>query len=350
MKLRTVQIVQRTLLVAGATAVGLLAAEIFLHLFATRPVIASEWLLDRPDMMDEDSIFSSPEFRKGEHYEVDQTLPIMVALGDSFTERYPVAHEDSYPAVLARLLEKSGSPANVIALGMGDAGPDQQLVVFEREVLPRLTPDVVVWQLYANDEGNNIDRAAYTIAEGRLERLDAERNWLYRRTLFYERVPFHDTLRQNSFLFRYLLKVAELAENAAVPAAYESDPKAWARDKIRLEIARMDELAAKHDFRSYLLLVAPEALSLSIRSREEAPPHVAEFARSYERLLKLLERRADFIDARFYEADARTPRDDIWINDGRDPLSPGGRHFDETGYGLLAELVFERLREDGRLR
>ncbi len=34
---------------------------------------------------------------------------------------------------------------------MGNSGPDQQLRYFDKHLLPRIKPDIVVWVFYAND-------------------------------------------------------------------------------------------------------------------------------------------------------------------------------------------------------
>ena len=76
------------------------------------------------------------------------------------------------------------------------------LRAFEREVLSRIDPNVVVWQFYPNDEWDNVAKAVFAIDGERLVPLDATRNWLHRRQRLYARVPFRETLLSHSYTNR----------------------------------------------------------------------------------------------------------------------------------------------------
>jgi len=248
----SIRSVSLAVLVVVVTAVTLLVVEFALHRFTAKPIITTEWLFEHRGILSEDAIFVNPTFRRDSHYETDDSLVTVVALGDSFTEGHPVDNEDSYPAILNGLLAEAGVGVNLIDMGMGDTGPDQHLRVFEGEVLTRITPTVVIWQFYPNDEWDNVVKAVYTITDDRLMPLDASRNWLYRRQVFYHRMPFREALRRSSYLFRYLLKVPERWRTAAVPRNHAKQPRPWGLRKIALAIERLNELWRKPRFPSVL--------------------------------------------------------------------------------------------------
>ena len=80
---------------------------------------------------------------------------------------------------------------------------------------------------------------------------------------------------------------------------------------------------------------------------------------NYEKLHELLGERPDFINAWFGDIQARSHSPDfkelqtpaeagsgIFADEDRDSNELGGRHFNETGYWLLADAVSRRLLDD----
>jgi lysophospholipase L1-like esterase len=322
-----------------------LLGEGALRALAPRPDLMSEWALALDGVLDEEIIFLGPLFRSDEHYQRQEGLRDVVLLGDSFTQGYPVAPEAAYPSVLRARLSERGMPVNLIAIGMGDSGPDQQLRVFERELLGRLTPDVVVWQFYPNDEFDNVVKAVYGIREGALVPLDATRNWLYRRQQLYARIPLREALRHRSYLFRYAMKSAERVRAHAVPRRYPGGAPRWGLDKLRLEIERMKALGRERGFLTYFVLVAPEVLYLD--PAERSADSTAFLLAPYERMSELLRGQPGFIEARFDDPGSGLPAAHLFVGGDRDRNARGGRHFNETGYRLLADRVLSRLVADG---
>lgn len=325
----------------------LLAAEAALRALSLRPKLETEWLLGRPDMLRPGPIFFDPATERDVYYET-RDRPIVVALGDSFTQGYPVSKADSYPAVLADLAAERDIPVSVIAICAGNTGPDQQLHVFEHELLPRLTPDVVVWQLYANDIGDNVSKAVFSIDENRLVPIDGYYNWLYWRQRLHGLVPFAEWLVAESYVYRFLLKAFERLQILAVPREHRDHPEVWALEKIRLVVDRMRGHADRNGFRFYVLLIAPQSAYLDAEARRE--DEISGFTRRYRQLRDMLSNEPGFIDAVFRGADGVTLDGGVFMDDGRDPGRLGGRHFDEQGYRRLAELVLARLVADGELR
>ena len=336
----------RATLVVAVAFSTVCAVELVLHRLVERPVIASEWVMNRDGWLDPDVIYYPTALRDERAYQTDPSLPVVVAVGDSFTKGYPVKPHDRYPRVLARALVEAGTPANVIAFGLGDSGTDQELRAFERDVLPRLRPDVVVWQLYPNDEWDNVVKATYVIDDGALQPIDVSSHWIQRRQRLYDRIPFAGPLKDSWLVFRFALKAAERGQTSRVPADYGKSPHFWGLEKIRLAIARMKELASDNGYRLYIMLVAPQCAYIP---RTERSHDMETFVIAYARLLALLEDEPGFIDARFSDAADRNLAIELFDDGGRDPLAYGGRHFNESGYAMLADLVRARLVRDGAL-
>lgn len=332
------------LTLVSSTAVALVAGEAVLRAIGGAPEIVSEDALDKDDWFDREIIHLPPAYCSDRYYAVDEARPKLVALGDSFTKGMPVAPSASYPSLLRAVLAARGHPTNVIDLGMTDTGPDQHLRMFERELLTRLTPDVVVWQFYPNDAWDNLVKPTYDIRDGALVPRESWRNWLYRRQQFYRAAPFRDALRSSSYFFRYLLRAAEHWQTYAAPPEFSQNPWMWGFEKIRLAVGRMNALGKERGFRVYYVLVAPQAVYFAPAARS---PESDRFGNGYDRMFELLRREPTFIDARFHAFDDRGPAEEIFVDASRDGAGPGGRHFNENGYQLLADLVYARLIADG---
>lgn len=120
------------------------------------------------------------------------------AVGDSTTQAYQVSDGEAYYDVLARL----DPTLEVFGYGVGGYGTVQQAMVLER-FWDEIRPDVVVWQMCANDlinndwrleaasnEHNNHMARPYLGADGRIElrHPDLGLGWLARRSLLMRRV------------------------------------------------------------------------------------------------------------------------------------------------------------------
>ena len=335
----------RALIVAAALFVGLGIGEIGLQLFGRLghgPFLHSEYLLDDPSqrLLDTDLSLVLPRLADPAHYSANPSLPTLVAIGDSFTEGLAVEEDHSYPAALKRILAREGFAANVINAGQADSGPDQQLRLFERYVLPNLAPGIVVWTFFGNDVSDNYTTPVYDIAGGELVALDASRNFLHIRHKLILGFPLPLAVKQSSGLFRLLLKSTELLEGRDAPSGQVERRRKWALDKLRLELLEMRRLGEQKRFQLYPVLISPEARYF----QQSDPQQWSEFwaIEQTQYLRPVLEIQPNFIDAWFPGVDP----DEIFTRRPQEDSIVGGRHFNEAGYALLAETIAARILED----
>jgi len=324
--------------------VALLGLEATLRLWGYRPPLQSGWMLTSPYLVPDADVIMIPRFLLApSFYHPAGDGPLVLAIGDSFTQSYPVDAADSYPAVLERALGRRGVRAVVANAGMGDSGPDQQLRLLQTRLLPRLHPAVVVWSLYANDLWDNVLRAVFTIEGGTLRPRSGFRNWIYVRQRLFDLAPLPQSVKRNSYVFNIVLKAVELGAKAAVPPEYARDPTAWGARKLRLELDEFERLAHAHGFTGYVLLIAPQSVYLAATDPAAWRDHWS--AVEHRKLTALLDGRDDLIDAWLGAEHAG----DIFADDGRDEGALGDRHLNEAGYAMLGELVAARLLRDGAL-
>lgn len=344
-------------LAAAATLAAFVLVESALRICP--PQVASAWVLGtHKRVLDPDVIYVDPHHTDPSFYRRDPKLPTVVALGDSFTEGFPLPAPHSYPSCLERILKRAGYPANVINLGTGDSGPDQQLRLFRRYALEYAQPDVVIWQFYENDIWDNVTKPVYTFTDGRLEPLRATDNWMYRRQLFYDATPLPRFVKRYSYVYQYMLKSAERWAMAEVPEAYANDPVRWANEKIRLEITQMEGLASVRGFRVYYVVVPPQAMSMNATGDATGDDaiRIERLKARHDSLRGLLTSRPGYIDLDF-RRDRRERRSRanegakaawlrFYVGGGRDLSHLGSRHLNQAGYHSIAHRIARRLIAD----
>ncbi len=327
-KLRT-----RIGLCLGSVFASILIAELALRVFGDDLKLSQpSYLQGRFRVIDRDLIMIPRRYLEESHYQTEEGADVIVTLGDSFTKGFPVRSEDSYPEVLKQLLREAGWQVDVLNVGMGNSGPDQQLRLFEKHLLPRVKPSIVVWVFYANDLYDNIRQPTYDIEDDALVPRDCSDHWLYVRQQFYDAFPGADLLREHSHLFRLLLKSFESSE-----LVIDATTTAWSEHKIALEIQRMEHLARQHGFLTCYAVIAPQSLYLARTAPKAWNKHFA--SRGYSLLREAVSDAPGLVEI-FFEEDANA----IFATEDRDKNREGDRHFNEHGYRLLAETLAAELR------
>jgi hypothetical protein len=340
--------VSRLVLVLLSLTITLTGIEVALRAAGYKPTLSSAWLLGNGSRIpDEDVVTIDRRFVQDDFYRPYQDrgdAKLLVTLGDSFTASFPVGDADRYPAVLETILGKHSFNTRVLNVGLGDSGTDQQLKLFTTYVLPRVRPDIVVWQFYPNDTYENAIKAVYSVGnDNNLVPVGAKDNWLYRRQRFFDSVPLPTKIKRESYLFNLILRWYERGLEAAVPPG--KDKLEWGRHKIARGIARMEELAAQHGFRVYYTVVAPEA------DYKSDVPHGSAGtveAVEYQRLLSIVQSKPTFINGRLGTGSAEelSFSADLFADGTRDPSPYGARHFNEAGYRFLATRIANRVLRD----
>ena len=348
---RSTRLVGRLVLVLASVVVAACAIEVALRLAGYKPALSSAWILDnRMRVFDDETVNIDRRFLEDSYFKPFQNLgdtKLLVTLGDSFTASFPVLEKDSYPRALEQILTAHSFNVRVLNVGQGDSGPDQQLKLFQKYVLPRVHPDIVVWQFYANDTYENVVKAVYTMGDDRvLVPIGASDNWMYRRQRFFNAVPLPATVKKSSYLFNLFLRQYERGLEVKVPPG--KDKFEWGRSKIEQEIVRMNELAAQHHFRVYYTLVAPEAV---YRSDIAPGSSGASDAAEYDRLLSIVDREPTFVRARFWSPTVEDSQlgAKLFADETRDPSPYGTRHLNEAGYRMMADVIANRVLTDNGL-
>lgn len=98
---------------------------------------------------------NSKGFRDKEHSYASEGNPYrIVVLGDSFVWGMGVKQEDRFTEILESLLKNKGTESEVINLGIGGYGTDQEYLLFQSEGI-KYKPNLVIMAFYSNDFETN---------------------------------------------------------------------------------------------------------------------------------------------------------------------------------------------------
>lgn len=267
-------------------------------------------------------------------------------IGDSFSEKglWQRFGIESFPEILAPMV----LPARVYNFGLGAVGPDQELRYFIENLLP-LKPTIVIWQLYANDVMDNVIQPVYTISkERKLVTISGQTNWMYRRQLLYNILPY-PSLLMHSHLLKETLYAFEITKYKDVPSLYKNQPQNWGIAKIQLEIDTMNELAQKYNFQVLYVLIPPQATFLRL-DNHALIPGVAQ-AIAYDKAIDtLLTRQIHYVRIHFDQpVEVGAPRrsyenilEEMYLHD-EDSNAYGDKHISQKGQILVAKQIREQL-------
>jgi lysophospholipase L1-like esterase len=338
-------------LLATGVLVSIIVLETGLRIMRYKPELQRAFYLTEAwRVPDKEIIMINPAFLQKKYFLSNNYKKTIVALGDSFTEGYPVSKDNTYPNVLRELLLDAGCSINVINAGQGDTGTDQHLKLFTRYILPRLKPDAVIWSLYPNDIMDNIEKAVYTVSDdNKLVPLNWPKSWLSIRQLIYDNFPLSADMKNKSYLFNLLLKSTESLQRWQVPEKYKNNAEDWGLQKIRLAVEEMNQLAGIYGFDVYYVLIANQSLYLEQADTLNWKDNTR--AVMYRKIENMLDDQVNIISARFsnpylhagIENENPDGVSDIFSDKKRDGNVLGDRHFNEAGYRLLAQKVFKHL-------
>lgn len=332
------------ILILVSVGISLLGLELYLRATNSWKQVEGRWLLPSfyPNFYwkkDKDLIFTTTHveerIRQLATKKDDQFRVVLI--GDSFTQGDPQPENFSYDRFIKKHLLLENREADVINLGVGGFGPDQELMLLQKAMESSPRVDVVVWQFFNNDIFENYTQSLFEIADNNLVQKSAEENWLYKRQDFYDQIPLPDKVKYESYLVNWLLYFFE-KENYEQPAdGYEQYYK-FTLDKIDLAINRAQKLAKQKGFKLYLALVVPQAAYAN--DNDEASKYTLV---DYLKLREVLIKKENFVEIKI--EDTEFPQHKYFSREGQDPLPFGTRHFNEVGYEFMAQKILGAITE-----
>jgi len=128
-----------------------------------------------------------PDYKPND--KLDENSYVILMIGDSFTYCGEVPHSDSYPAILEKKLLENFPNINVINAGVPGYGPDQQLI-YLRELLLKINPNLVVWNIYENDITDTNYYCLFQNDNEKLREIQAWKNNVYRQGIIVDTLPW----------------------------------------------------------------------------------------------------------------------------------------------------------------
>jgi hypothetical protein len=85
----------------------------------------------------------------------------MIMIGDSFTYGHMLKPDDAYPAQIEKLFNENGNNMTVFNAGISGYGTDQEYVYIIDELIPKFSPDLIVWNININDIGDSDEECLF---------------------------------------------------------------------------------------------------------------------------------------------------------------------------------------------
>jgi hypothetical protein len=205
-------------------------------------------------------------FRYNPGHEVYETPDLtIIMVGDSFTygvgNGFGVRHEVAYPARVEAILREKGIQAAVHNAGVPGYGPDQEFIYMKNTLIPEYKPDLIVWNLSANDVNDSNLTCLFREQNGMFHQISGRRNTLYLQGLLVKHA--YRFLKDFS-LYNLLLYAPNAVSNTdrfTFGCSYSEDQSEeilhdqFSR-KMKFFLAELDELARQEQFR-LLVTLAP---------------------------------------------------------------------------------------------
>ncbi len=347
------------LLIVLSIVASVLVCELLLRRFSQKQQLSVEWLLYENNkdewVTDENVIFITNKVKNKINNVRNTNKKLLVALGDSFMQGDPVKEQDNFPSILQQSIQNDGKDFDVINLGVGGYGPDQEFRLFYELIKAGNQPDVVIWSFYNNDIYENITQPTYDIDRNlNLIALRAKNNWIYKRQRLFDLMPLPRYIKTHSYLINRLLAFFENQKNSQVPHANADNQKSWAIAKLNKEIDTMEELSQKLKFKLMYVLITPQSDYIPVEQRGEPARWIEN---DYEKLRYSLRKRRGLLTLDFKTLLSSSTsggvlgltsdlKDTLFSDATKDPLPMGVRHFNKKGYFLFAQSVYQYLKDN----
>lgn len=176
---------------------------------------------------------------------------------------------------------------------------------------------------------------------------------IFKRQRLFDLVPVPRHIKMRSYLINRLLASFENQKNSQVPRVHKDSPELWAITKLNKELDAMEGLSQKLGFKLMLVLITPQSDYIPTEQRTEP----AWTQNDYEKLRYVLQKRGGLLTLDFktllYSSTASGVlgltsdlSDTLFSNSTKGPLPLGTRHFNEKGYFLFAQSVYQYLKNN----
>lgn len=189
------------------------------------------------------------------------TLPLILALGDSFTAGAPFLRENSSFNQMQRSLADEFIFTELLNTGTSGYNPDQELIMLKKILEKGIRPKLVIWSFYTNDFPESGQWPNFSLDEnGQLLQLSGANNFIFQRQLFFDALPLPKIIKHNSSLVAAMLHFFNLKIDREIPREFRDRDSNfdWVNQKFKLEIQEAKQLAKQYDFTLVFVSIYPQ--------------------------------------------------------------------------------------------
>lgn len=271
----------------------------------------------------------------------------IIFMGDSSTFGHGVNNDESYPSQVQKMFNDINVPVEVTNAGISGTGTDQQIIYFEKYVLPKKKPDVVVWNLNENDLwqlGDNNMFCLFSVdRDDQLVTYPAWLNTLYiKGKIYFDAPQFLKKSKIFSFLIDHIPDrwTFGCSKSKNMPFEYHTN-------KLRKLIEKMSYLSTSNHFKLIFVLIEEQRYFIA-NENGQVDEDYQSIINSYKQAI----RNVNFEPIDMYEsvkllasADGiSSPSSSFYLGDDGG-FEMGIRHMNKLGNTYFARVVFDYLHK-----
>ncbi len=232
--------------------------------------------------------------------------------------------------MLEKILASKNKPVSVLNAGVSGYGTDQQHAWLVRDVLSKIKPSVLVWNVSVNDIYDNYERSLFDIERDRLVAKPGWLNGVYLEGMLSRKIP--KFLIKNSRLVNFFLSTAEKIR--LYKPDIQTNLKEWSLKKMYLQFNEIKKLAEKNDFIVIFVISPSQVIVENLPGAEEERALV-------RKIKETIGRDAIIIDQNDYLLNRLDAGQQLEDSSGENALILGTR-VEKTGLFLDESEIFSK--------
>lgn len=264
-------------------------------------------------------------------------------LGDSFTDAPWVNDYESFASEFSRrYAQKNDVCVHTLRLSTGGTGTDQQYKKLIDNVV-QLSPDIVIWQFFANDFFENITLALYTVKNKQLVPLPTYKNSIYIAGALNQRLP----IVRDAPLMKFLTSTLQTKDVFGFwPVTFKDQKEviSYNKEKISILLERATQLGEEKGFTLFTTIAPLECVW--VPNRECPAPYneydlaLRSLLENHPKFLSVGSPKNDFSSHVLGSSTMDSEYPEKYFNSTDDKGEPGTKHLSKEGNTMFGNLLF----------
>ena len=258
----------------------------------------------------------------------------IIILGDSFVLGNTTS-EETFPFHLNKIIQSDHKQFQVLNAGISGHGTDQEYLFFVKNILPRIKPQILIWNVNENDVYDNIDRPLFDLKNNKLEKIPAWKSGFYLNAIFLSYLP--DYFKNQS---RAVNLISTNLSRLRLFHITEKDKTAWSIKKINYEINEMQKLSKLNGFKLIIAISPNKAIADDLPAKYKGLNNINEIKKTLKDV-EIIDQNEYFIN--FKSSTQKSENNtELFLNE-KDEFPIEAWHPNSFGNYLMARSLMDQI-------